>query len=62
MEMYFTDLAYELRPGQSISVDARIANSSWSMMDQTNDYSFAGGDAIVMMYGDDVIQGIEPGK
>ena len=62
MEMYFTDLAYELRPGQSISVDARIANSSWSMMDQTNDYSYADGDTIVMMYGDDVIQGIEPGK
>ena len=62
MELYFTDLDYELQPGQSISCDTRCCNLSWSMMDQTNDYSFAGGDTIVMLYDNTVIQGIEPGK
>jgi len=62
MELSFTDLEYELKPGQSISCDTRFSNSSWAMMDQTNDYSFAGGDTIVMMYDEDVIQGIAPVK
>ena len=43
-------------------MDTRFANASWSTMDQTNDYSYAGGDTIVMMYDGNVIQGVEPEK
>lgn len=62
MEMYFTDVAYELQPGSSISCDTRFASASWSTLDQTNDYSFAGNDTIVLMYDGTVIQGVEPTK
>ena len=62
MEMSFTDLEYELQQGKTISLDTRFANASWSTMDQTNDYSYAGGDTIVMMYDGNVIQGVEPEK
>ena len=62
VEMSFTDLDYELQPGKTISCDTRFANANWSTQDQTNDYSYAGGDTIVMMYNGNVIQGIEPSK
>ena len=62
MEMSFSDLEYELQPGKDISLDTRFANDSWATMDQTNDYSYAGGDTIVMMYDGNVIQGVEPAK
>ncbi|SES85518.1 glycoside hydrolase family 9 protein [[Clostridium] polysaccharolyticum] len=60
MEMSFKDLEYELQPGKNIALDTRFANANWGNMDQSNDYSFAGGDTIVMMYDGDVIQGMEP--
>ena len=62
MELSFSDLEYELQPGKTIALDTRFANDSWSVMDQTNDYSYAGGDTIVMIYDGNVIQGAEPEK
>ena len=62
LEISFSDLEYELQPGKTISLDTRFGNASWSIMDQTNDYSFAGGDTIVMLYDGNVIQGVEPAR
>jgi len=60
MEMSFWDLDYELQPGKSIDCDTRFATSNWGTMNQTNDYSYEGGDTIVMFYDGNVIQGVEP--
>ncbi len=60
LEISFADIGYDLQPGKSISIDTRFANSSWAAMDQTNDYSYDGGDSIVMMYDGAVVQGVEP--
>ena len=59
-DITFNDLGYDLPAGKTISIDARLANSNWSMFDQTNDYSYAGGDTIVVYYDGVVVSGVEP--
>lgn len=58
-DITFNDLAYALPAGSSISLDTRLANSNWSAFDQTNDYSYNGGDSIVVYYDGAVASGIE---
>jgi len=61
LEISFADdIQGKLSKGATISLDTRLANSSWSMLDQSNDYSYEGGDKIVMIYADDIVSGIEP--
>lgn len=58
-EISFEDLGYALPAGGTISIDARLANSNWSMFDQTNDYSYAGGDTIVVYYDGELAAGTD---
>lgn len=58
-DISFADLDTELPNGQSIFIDARIANSNWSMFDQTNDYSYEGGDTVCVYYDGVLVSGVE---
>lgn len=58
-DITFNGLAYALPAGSTISLDTRLANSNWSAFDQTNDYSYDGGDSIVVYYDGAVVSGIE---
>lgn len=59
-EISFEALDAMLPAGKTISVDTRLANSNWSAFDQTNDYSYEGGNTIVVYYDGDVVSGMEP--
>ena len=59
-DISFADLDTALPSGKSISIDTRLANNNWSAFDQTNDYSYAGGDTICVYYDDVLVSGIEP--
>ncbi|MBR3770738.1 MAG: glycoside hydrolase family 9 protein [Clostridium sp.] len=61
----YCDISFEgldtmLPAGKSISLDTRLANSNWSAFDQTNDYSYEGGNTIVVYYDGNVVSGMEP--
>lgn len=58
-EVSFDGVDQVLPAGCTMLVNTRVATSSWSMMDQTNDYSYEGKDAIALIYNNEVIQGSE---
>lgn len=58
-DISFADLATALPSGNAISMDVRLANSNWSMFDQTNDYSYEGGNTICLYYDGVLISGVE---
>lgn len=59
-ELTFDGIDEMLPAGKSISIDTRLANSNWSAFDQTNDYSYEGGNTIVVYYDGVVVSGMEP--
>lgn len=58
-DISFADLDVKLPAGKNIAIDARIANDNWSAFDQTNDYSYAGGDTICVYYDGVLVSGVE---
>lgn len=59
LEIFFTGLD-KLAAGQTLNCQFRIANSDWSVIDLTNDYSSAGGNTVVIVSNGTVISGVEP--
>ncbi|SES83142.1 glycoside hydrolase family 9 protein [[Clostridium] polysaccharolyticum] len=58
-DISFAGLDTKLPAGKNIAIDARIANDNWSAFDQTNDYSYAGGDTICVYYDGVLVSGVE---
>jgi len=61
-QISFKNGAGQLAKGNRLEIQTRLANSDWSMQDQSNDYSNKGAENVVMLYNDQVVWGSAPSK
>jgi len=59
-QISFKNGAGQLPKGNRLEIQTRLANSDWSMQDQSNDYSNKGAENVVMLYNNQVVWGSAP--